>query len=51
MYDGRQRDRELLTAERRTPRPAAEPWRARLTRGEATECGCPEWCRLDHEHE
>ncbi|HLI29077.1 MAG TPA: hypothetical protein VKZ60_18570 [Chloroflexota bacterium] len=51
MYDGRQRERELLTVERDTGQPAAPPWHRPGPRSEATECGCPEWCRLDHEHE
>lgn len=34
--------------ERTAERPP-RPWRSTL--GERPECECPEWCRLDHEHD
>jgi len=30
--------------------PLSEPPGRRWS-GDAAECGCPEWCQLDHEHE
>ena len=55
MQSGPTREWETRAAIRLTEREgsalpsAPRVWRSTL--GERPECECPEWCRLDHEHD